>query len=464
MGEGVGVSRFSKPGLMGLALAAPRANEISAFSEEVTPFLSERVLVVDDNTSIHDDFRKILSGLDEPQPGELASLESDLFGAPEGALPRQGLVSVDSAFSGDEGLTMIRAARAAGAPYGLCFMDIRLPLGIDGVEAAQQALAADDHLQIVLCTAYSDYGWEGLTQRLGLTDRVVLLKKPFDAVEVRQLAESMQQKRALWLLDKTEKARLARQAADSQSAARQANELLRDEIGRREVLETALRSARTAHAFNALRAGTLAALGSKLGALERGLIRAVDQVKSGASVDTHTLQCLHRQAEELAPTARALQAESGGAQSGLRRGDVAEILAQALSIAGCLDAKVAAFERVLQPVPPVDLNPAQMCRALVQLLIYAATHATSARIRTLAEAGCVTVLIELVSCVVPAPVRDALVCGSVLAGDSSSAEGELGLVYETIVAIHHGGVRCAVSADRTTSVRLELPPRDDEST
>src|SRR5581483_5388952 len=66
---------------------------------------------------------------------------------------------------------------------------------------------ADPDLQFVICTAYSDYSWEDMIAKLGQTDRVVILKKPFDRVEVLQLASSLSRK---WELVRVSKATMAR--------------------------------------------------------------------------------------------------------------------------------------------------------------------------------------------------------------------------------------------------------------
>jgi PAS domain S-box-containing protein len=49
-------------------------------------------------------------------------------------------------------------------------------------------------MQVVICTAYSDCSWEEMLDKLGRSERLVILKKPFDAVEVLQLANSLTRK------------------------------------------------------------------------------------------------------------------------------------------------------------------------------------------------------------------------------------------------------------------------------
>lgn len=158
---------------------------------------SNRILVIDDNRSIHEDFRKILS----PSPLEadgagLDAAEAALFGDDEPA--RTVAVRFDfqleSAFQGQDGLEMIRKAKAEGRPYSMAFVDIRMPPGWDGVETTEHIWQVDSDILIVICTAYSDYSWDEMMGRLGNSHRLLILKKPFDPVEVLQLANSLTEK------------------------------------------------------------------------------------------------------------------------------------------------------------------------------------------------------------------------------------------------------------------------------
>jgi DNA-binding NtrC family response regulator len=77
----------------------------------------------------------------------------------------------------------------------MAFVDVRMPPGWDGIEVTPRLWVADPNLQIVICTAYSDYTWEEIFARVGTSDRMVILKKPFDPVEVLQLAHALTEKR-----------------------------------------------------------------------------------------------------------------------------------------------------------------------------------------------------------------------------------------------------------------------------
>lgn len=152
---------------------------------------NRRVLVVDDTTSIHQDFRKILA------PGgatELLDAEAALFGAPPG---NDWHFDLDSAFQGQEALERVEAALAAGQPYAVAFVDMRMPPGWDGLETVEHLWQADPRLQVVICTAYSDHPWDTLLQRLDAQDRLLIVKKPFDMIEVSQLARTLSTKWSL---------------------------------------------------------------------------------------------------------------------------------------------------------------------------------------------------------------------------------------------------------------------------
>lgn len=200
---------------------------------------NRRILVVDDNPAIHEDFRKILRGGAEGSAFE--KLSAGFFGE---NLPDQRVASFElhSAFQGEEGLEMVKKAQAEGRPYGVAFVDVRMPPGWDGIETTAKLWEVCLDLQVVLCTAYTDYGWEAITAKLGKTDRLLILKKPFDPVEVLQLAETLSRK---WTL--TQQARLRLADMDAMVAQRTeelqvSNASLSREIGARgraEVLLTA---------------------------------------------------------------------------------------------------------------------------------------------------------------------------------------------------------------------------------
>jgi len=149
-----------------------------------------RVLIVDDNKSIHDDLRKILMD-DDRGSYELAGDEELLF---QKVQVRGSRFEIDSAYQGQDGVAMMGRAVAEGRPYALAFVDIRMPPGWDGVQTILNLWKAYPDLQVVICTAYSDYSWTDIIRDLGHSDSLVILKKPFDNIEVIQLAHALTKK------------------------------------------------------------------------------------------------------------------------------------------------------------------------------------------------------------------------------------------------------------------------------
>jgi signal transduction histidine kinase/BarA-like signal transduction histidine kinase len=155
--------------------------------------VNRRILIVDDMHEVHEDFRKTLAV--RKADDDLARFETELFGEKLEA-DDEGY-DIDSAYQGMEGLEMVRAALQAGRPYAMAFIDMRMPPGWDGVETIERVWQVDPHLQVVICTAYSDHPWEEVLARLDVRDRLLIIKKPFDLIEVSQLARMLTTKWAL---------------------------------------------------------------------------------------------------------------------------------------------------------------------------------------------------------------------------------------------------------------------------
>ena len=159
-----------------------------------------RILIVDDNKSIHEDFRKILEAKSVDQSFALA--KAALFGNDqenENYNDDGSPFILDSAYQGQEALELVNESLLKGQPYSLAFVDIKMPPGWDGIVTINHLWEADPNIQIVICTAYSDYTWEETSQLLKNSDNFLILKKPFDVAEIRQLASALTAK---WELKK----------------------------------------------------------------------------------------------------------------------------------------------------------------------------------------------------------------------------------------------------------------------
>jgi two-component system NtrC family sensor kinase len=200
--------------------------------------MDPRILLIDDNQAIHEDIRKILDRGAEPG-SELRDMEADLFDethAPTSSVHFQ----IDSAYQGQEGLELLKAGRAAGRPYAVAFVDVRMPPGWDGIETIGHLWREDPELQIVICTAFSDHSWPEIIAKLAPADGLLILRKPFDSIEIRQMVHALSAK---WMLSRE----LAGRLSDLENAVQvrtgdlvAANDQLRREILTRARLESEL--------------------------------------------------------------------------------------------------------------------------------------------------------------------------------------------------------------------------------
>lgn len=149
---------------------------------------NRRIIVIDDNRTIHEDFRKIL--IPAAAPSGLQQARAALFGDSP-ISPTVEPFDLDFADQGQQGFDRIRDAREAGQPYALAVVDMRMPPGWDGLKTIEHIWEADPEIQVVICTAYSDLSWNQIASRLGVTDRLLILRKPFDSIEVQQIASSL---------------------------------------------------------------------------------------------------------------------------------------------------------------------------------------------------------------------------------------------------------------------------------
>ncbi len=220
----------------------------------MTPAVHTKVLVVDDNRAIHADFAKILTR--RPALPELDYLErlalQDVSSTP--AMPVT-TYEIESAFQGIEALERVQASVRTDQHYALAFVDMRMPPGWDGLQTIEQLWAVDPGLQVVICSAYSNYDWDEVLSRLNRPDKLLVIKKPFEAVEVLQCANALTGK---WHSERELHKHLASledTIRNRTSSLVAINEQLREQIRLREAAELELGLAQKLEAVGRLAAG-----------------------------------------------------------------------------------------------------------------------------------------------------------------------------------------------------------------
>ena len=167
--------------------------------------------------------------------------EAALFGDTASAQTKRATFQLDYASQGLEGAAMVQQACDADAPYAMAFVDVRMPPGIDGIETTVKIWEVAPETQIVICTAYSDYSWDEMISKVGYSDRLVLLKKPFDNVEVLQLACALTEKWRLAQEAKLKLEELERMVAVRTKELRNSMELLQQSVNNYKRTEQRLR-------------------------------------------------------------------------------------------------------------------------------------------------------------------------------------------------------------------------------
>ena len=179
----------------------------------------KRILIIDDNKQIHLDFKKILL-ISKEKKTDLDKLEQVLLGNSE-RLQHDKYI-IDCAFQGEEGLKMVEKSLKKNEPYAVAFVDVRMPPGWDGIETISRIWKIHPDLQVVICTAYSDYSWEEVIEKLGYSDNLFILKKPFDNIEARQLAFALSEK---WELTKIASLKMSDLERNVEERTKELNEI-----------------------------------------------------------------------------------------------------------------------------------------------------------------------------------------------------------------------------------------------
>lgn len=147
-----------------------------------------RILVADDEQPILRAYEQVLSDAKDLDP-----LEAELFGdqPADSGMPH---FDVRYCQQGEEVIRAVEEACQEGRPYGVAFLDVRMPPGVDGVEVARQIRALDPQINIVVVTGYSDLHPMEIARQVPPAEKLYYLAKPFHATEVQQFALALTSK------------------------------------------------------------------------------------------------------------------------------------------------------------------------------------------------------------------------------------------------------------------------------
>ena len=181
-------------------------------NEQQKPF---RILVVDDEQSILDEFQRILVTQPETDKtdSKLNELQQKLFGSRNNIKP---LTNFDLVLcrQADQAVEIVRTAKENASPFAVAFLDMRMPPGNDGAWTAEQIRNIDPDINIVIVTAYSDVDPREIADRVPPDQKLFYLQKPFHPQEIRQFAIALG---ANWISEQRlicEKTKLALEESD----------------------------------------------------------------------------------------------------------------------------------------------------------------------------------------------------------------------------------------------------------
>lgn len=354
--------------------SAARKSRSTRSSEPAS--IPRRLLVVDDNPDIHEDFRKILS--QDPLANAMSEAEAALLDCEPEPVCRDRY-EIDCASQGLDAVQRVKAQAEKDMFYSVAFVDIRMPPGVDGVETAQRMWAIDPGLQIVFCTAYSDYTWEGMVRRLGQNHAFLVLKKPFDTIEVRQAALALSEKRRLLRENELSMLDLDSRVKARTAELEVAHANLQQEMQERALLEKGLRQAQKLEALGRLASGIGHEINNPLSYVLNNLellqhqLAASEILQEDTQLEATTLAVEEALigAQRIKQVVRGLRLFSQSSESPPSEADVVPCLRAALAMVKSELRHRATLVEDFQDVPHVIGDPPRLEQVFVNLLLNA---------------------------------------------------------------------------------------------
>ena len=155
-----------------------------------------KIIIIDDTEDIHSNIKTLFTSKNSQEA--LDKLSQEIFGKvhqPDEEKSKQNFnVTIDSAYQGKQGFEMIEKACQDGEPYAVAVVDMRMPPGWDGLKTIEKIREVDQNVEIIISSAYSDYSWQDIADRLGVSDKYLFLSKPFEVAEMKQMIVALGEK------------------------------------------------------------------------------------------------------------------------------------------------------------------------------------------------------------------------------------------------------------------------------
>ncbi len=147
-----------------------------------------KILVADDDEAVLECYREAFAEDDSTNQWQtLNTLAAELF-HPKTDIKDQPTFDIVACSQGDDAIKVAEAAQEAGEPFDVVILDVRMPPGIDGVEAGSQIRKLDPDVDIVFVTGFSDIPLDELQRRVPPPMRLHYFNKP---LSFKQLAEDV---------------------------------------------------------------------------------------------------------------------------------------------------------------------------------------------------------------------------------------------------------------------------------
>jgi two-component system cell cycle sensor histidine kinase/response regulator CckA len=160
-----------------------------------------RILVVDDEEYIHYLFKKVILPDNEALDSEVAlsELGKKLFNDDDEEQPEEDELELVTCKQADEAVDVVSEAIVDSRPFAIVFLDVMMPPGPDGIWAAEQIRALDQHIEIVIISGYTDSLHKDFVDHVSPPHKLLFMQKPFHPQEIKQFVASLSNK---WLMEK----------------------------------------------------------------------------------------------------------------------------------------------------------------------------------------------------------------------------------------------------------------------